>query len=237
MKKLPRILLVFITLTLGAISAQTADKSAPAPAAAQRLTKFDLDFPGGTPGELTAAIQQAMKRPLNAIIPVEYASWKLPPVKMNGVDVLQLFRAMEMASQALEVVATGFGQYQQGMIRYGFRANNNQPIAESDDTVWYFFVEGRVARLPKISRFYLLAPYLDAGLTVDDITTAIQTGWKMRGDATPPALSFHKETRLLIAVGDSGGLDVIEAVLKALDAIKVKRAVVEKSPEEKKTKS
>ena len=31
----------------------------------------------------------------------------------------------------------------------------------------------------RTARFYLLTPYLERGMTVDDITTAIQTGWKM----------------------------------------------------------
>jgi hypothetical protein len=73
----------------------------------------------------------------------------------------------------------------------------------------------------KACRFYLLSPYLERGLTVDDITTAIQTGWKMLGDSsTTPSISFHKETKLLIAVGEPGKLEVIDAVLRALESPK-----------------
>jgi hypothetical protein len=64
---------------------------------------------------------------------------------------------------------------------------------------------------------YLLTPYLDRGLTVDDITTAIQTGWKMLGYSPTPELSFHKETKLLIAVGDPNQLETIDRVLSALN--------------------
>jgi len=201
---------------------------------ARSFTKFDLDFPGGTPGELVAAIQQATKRPLNAIIPTDRAAWKLPPIKMANVSVAQLFRALEQASQGTEVVSAGNGAYSYKEVSYGFRSD--RPAEEPDDTIWFFYVKDG-ARIPKLSRFYLLTPYLDAGLTVDDITTAIQTGWKMRGEATPPALSFHKETKLLIAVGDGGGLDTIDAVLRALDAVKAKPAGAEKTADEKKTKS
>src|SRR5271165_6524870 len=42
------------------------------------LIRFNLDFQGGTPNELVAAIQKAMGRPLNAIVPEELASTKLP---------------------------------------------------------------------------------------------------------------------------------------------------------------
>src|SRR5689334_667200 len=54
------------------------------------LTRFDLDFPGGTPKELVAAIQKGMGRPLNAIVADEFIGVKLPPLKMSGVSVYQL---------------------------------------------------------------------------------------------------------------------------------------------------
>jgi hypothetical protein len=68
----------------------------------------------------------------------------------------------------------------------------------------------------KVCRFYSLAPYLDRHITVDDITTAIETGWKMLGDSAPANISFHKDTKLLIAVGEPSKLETIDAVLKAL---------------------
>ena len=88
----------------------------------------------------------------------------------------------------------------------------------TDDTIWYFYAE-KPAELspPKECRFYSLAPYLDRGMTVDDITTAIKTGAKMLGEGQEPAISFHKDTKLLIAVGESGKLQIIDAVLKALE--------------------
>src|ERR1019366_7529267 len=50
---------------------------------APKLTKFSLDFPGGTPQQLVTAIEKAMSKPLNVIIPAEHADFKLPPLKMN----------------------------------------------------------------------------------------------------------------------------------------------------------
>jgi hypothetical protein len=229
MKKLLRLLLCLAALAATPGFAQSADK-APAPTApAPKLTKFNLEFPGGTPLQLAAAIQKALGRPLNVIVADEYANWKLPALKMNAVDMQQLARAMEMASQTREIVATGSGGYTQNSTNYGFRETGGPA---NDDTVWSFYVSGS-SRMPKASRFYFLKPYLDEGLTVDDITSAIQTGWKMRGDATPPALSFHKETKLLIAVGDLGGLDVIEQVLKALEVVKARPSADKAAPEYK----
>ena len=191
------------------------------------LTKFDLDFPGGTPKELVAAIQKAMGRPLNAIIPDELAATKLPALKMNRVDVSQLFEALAAASRKSEAVISGGGRSPYGPSSYqimntscGFRPGSEGKL--SDDTIWCFYVEKPalppVSSNAKVCRFYSLAPYLDRGLSVDDITTAIETGWKMLGETSPPVISFHKDTKLLIAVGEPSKLEPIDAVLKALES-------------------
>lgn len=194
--------------------------------AKQSLTKFNLDFPGGTPAELVQAIEKAMGKPLNAIIPMEDAEIQLPPLKMNDVNVVQLFQALGAASLKQETRNTpmyfvgsnpGFN-YTTVNTGYGFKTEGQV----SDDSIWYFYVENppQPQLTPpapaKSCRFYQLRPYLDSGLTVDDITTAIQTGWKMMGDTSPPQISFHKETKLLIAVGEPDKLEVIENVLNAL---------------------
>ena len=199
-----------------------ADLRAESPA----LTKFDLDFRGGTPRQLATAIEKAMGRPLNVIVPDEFTDMKLPALKMNGVDVSQLFQALEAASQKSEAyVAATYGtaahpqsSYQIARTGYGFRTQGKI----SDDSVWYFYVE-KPALPPlapmapdKVCRFYSLAVYIERGMTVDDITTAIQTGWKMLGDKETPTISFHKDTKLLIAVGEPNKLEMINAVLGAL---------------------
>jgi hypothetical protein len=196
------------------------------------LTKFSLDFPGGTPKQLVAAIEKTTAKPLNAIIPPEHADVKLPPLKMSNVDVRQLFQALELTSQKTEAYVTGtyYGggmggapssSYQQVRTSYGFRTQGQI----SDESIWYFYVEKptlpptppvQVHTPPRVCRYFSLSPYLESGQTVEDITTAIQTGWKMLGDKETPTISFHKETRLLIAVGEPEKLETIDAVLKAL---------------------
>ena len=184
------------------------------------LTKFSLNFPGGTPKQLIAAIEKAMAKPLNAIIPPEHADTMLPPLTMNNVDVQQLFRALELTSQKTEAYVTSRQptSYQQMRTSYGFRTQGDL----SDASIWYFYVDkpalpfGQSYTPPKICRYFSLSPYLDRGQTVDDITTAIQTGWKMLGEDDIPKISFHKETKLLIAVGDAAKLETIDAVLQAL---------------------
>src|SRR6476646_5808736 len=61
------------------------------------LTRFSLDFSGGTPKALVAAIQQATGKALNAIVPDEYAEMKIPALKMSNVNAQELFSALEQA--------------------------------------------------------------------------------------------------------------------------------------------
>jgi hypothetical protein len=191
---------------------------------APALTKFNLDFPGGTPKELVTAIEKAMGKPLNAIIPKEDEDLQMPPLKMNDVVVSQLFAALKAASRKEVAVSTGmFGSsYSTFIGDYGFETADS-PL--SDTSIWYFRAEKPtlppVVSTAKITKFYSLDDYLNRGFSVDDITTAIQTGWKMAGDTSPPELSYHKETKMLIAFGEPYKLQTIQEVLGALPATKV----------------
>jgi hypothetical protein len=191
-----------------------------------QLPKFDLDFPGGTPGQLVTAIEKASGKPLNAIIPSEFRNTELPALKMKGVTVPQLFQALQMASARQEALVTGTRMDPSGNrlnsityhnTAYGFRA---PPTTEPENPVWYFYVarpsEPTLVEPPaKVCRFYQLAPYLEKGYSIDDITTAIQTGWKMLGDSAP-TMNFHKDTSLLIAVGEPEKLKLIDSALAEL---------------------
>ena len=210
MKKL--LCLVFGVGLLSATSAFSQDKTPPplpqtAPAPAASLTKFDLDFPGGTPAELVAAIEKSTGRPLNAIVRDEDMNLKMPALKMKGVTVLELFEALKLASKTTQISPAG-NYYDTS---FGFISQSG---GRSDGSVWVFHND--LPQNAKISRFFLLTPYLDQGLTVDDITTAIQTGWTMLSVSPAPTLRFHKETNLLIAVGNPIQIQTIEQVLGAL---------------------
>jgi hypothetical protein len=187
------------------------------------LTKFNLDFPGGTPKELVAAIEKAMGKPINVIIPDEDAATKLPPLKLNEVTFSQLSDTLRVGSTKTEFVwvrnGPGGGPYMQGVdTGYYFKTTDDRP---TDNSVWFFHVTKKPETPPqppveKICQFYSLSSYLDRGFTVDDITTAIQTGWKMAGEPATPELNYHKETKLLIAFGEPNKLKTIDDVLRTL---------------------
>jgi len=102
---------------------------------------------------------------------------------MKNVDVQQLFEALTAASRKQERVATGNG-WEVHSTMYGFRCLG--PI--SPDTIWYFYVDkpSPANQEPQNTcRFYSLSQYLEAGFTVDDITTAVTTEqrcWARKAD-------------------------------------------------------
>ena len=175
-------------------------------------TRFDLDFPGGTPGELVRAIEKASGTPVNVVIPSEHSNVRLPPLKMKSVTVPQLFTAITEASTKTTMLQMASGTYQQYVSGYGFRTVE----PPTDRAVWHFYDNAPILPLkPSTCRFYQLAPYLET-YKVEDITTAIQTGWKMLGETNPPSITYHKDTKLLIAVGEQNKLMIIDEVLRQL---------------------
>ena len=174
-----------------------------------KLTRFDLNFPGGTPKELVEAIEKASGKPLNAIIPDEHANTLLPALKMNAVTAAQLFEALGQASR--KIVTFKNRSFQESY--YGFRTQGQA----TDYSIWYFYYEqSNPPQEPKACHFYQLAPYLDT-YKIEDITTAIETGWIMLGETERPEIKFHKDTKLLIAVGEPSRLVLIESVLSQLN--------------------
>jgi len=204
------------------------------------LPRFDLDFPGGTPRDLVQAIVKATDKPLNVIIPDEYAGWKIPAVSVKNVTVAQLFEALDRTSIKLERhVWTDYTK--QGMTpsstyfeyesHYWFRTEG----ARNENSIWYLYYEKPpVQEEPIVCRYYQLAAYLEAGYSLEDITTAIETGWHMLGETNPPKLNFHKDTRVLIAVGAQDNLKLIDDVLKQLSTGKPKEKSNDKGTDKSK---
>jgi len=205
---------------VGVISNPRASLTAPKDAEPEE--PFDLDFKGGPPRHLVETVEKAAKRPVNVIIPEEQEGFILPPLKLRNVTVPQMFNALTLAGTKTEKHPNPQGGDIRYISNYGFKAADQRPNANS---IWYFSVTTTFppARISEAQcRFWQLEPYLER-LKVEDITTAIETGWKMLGVTPLPKLSFHKDTKLLIVVGQHGQLVVVDDVLRELTPAKEDR--------------
>ena len=177
---------------------------------------FDIEFPGGDPTQLVEAVERAAKMPVNAIVPELHHQFYIPPLKLRNVTVPQLFEGITKASYKSEYRRSGRNT-SIVTTSYGFRMSDARA---STNTIWYFFVESPPQPVTDpdadpVCRFWQMEPYLQ-GLQIEDITTAIETGWKMLGVKPLPRLNFHKDTKLLIVVGPAGQLMMIDDVLRQL---------------------
>lgn len=201
------------------------------------LPRFDLNFPGGMPQELVTAVEKASDKSLNTIIPDDCRDLKIPAFSVKNVTVAQLFQALEQVSKKddrfivldpRERSMGGVGSDVYPHIsQYGFKTEG-QP---DENSIWYFYWNRGGTNGPHapwqilastVCRFYQLEPYLDSGYRADDITTAVETAWKMLGVTNPPAISYHKDTKVLIVVGKQDEVNLVADVLKQLPEKKLK---------------
>jgi len=185
--------------------------------ATNSLPKFDLDFHGGTPKDLVKAIEKETDKPLNAIIPDDCADLKaqLFEVLIQASRKTQRYTVIDPRERSIG--GNGSDVYVNDS-RYGFSTVG----VPTESSIWYFYWDRGSQFAPwqilssTVCKFYQLEPYLNAGYTVEDITTAVETGWKMLGVTKQPEITYHKDTKVLIAVGDEDKVVLIGDVLKQL---------------------
>src|SRR5688500_17787691 len=214
--------------------------AAPEGEPAEELPRFDLEFPGGPVDGFVMTLQHALKRVdedffINIIVPPEFERTELPRLKLRNVDILQLFKALEMASQKIVSYDTGgMDAYnrsiqQAASIRYGFTTTG--PITRN--SIWHFFAQEPPRSTPiKMVRYFQLGPYLTQ-FTMDDIGSAIEAGLNMLAEKHTTKLNFHQDTKLLIAAGPAEQLEMINTMLKELGGGITNasaRAAIEKVP-------
>ncbi len=194
---------------------------------ADETLTFDIDFKGGTPQQLLTIIAKARGVPVNAVVPTEHADVQLPPVKMHGITVSSLFAALSRASHKTIKYPIGYGanksvSYGSRTVGYGF-----EKMGAPSNPVWAFSYEGaeETPRESEVCRVWQVEPYIrnysrNGGeqplYRIEDITTAVQTAWDLLNIKKQPTLKFHPETKLLIAVGRSDDLQIIDEVLERL---------------------
>lgn len=192
---------------------------------APELPRFDLDFPGGAPEDLVKTISRVQGAKVNAIIPDEHVDVKVPRLQLSHVTVPEVFTALLAANQRL-VSAPNFGN--PGGTRTaisGFKSTGDGVI--TTNTIWTYFSDA----LPEASnpvqnqklKVFSLSRYLgkpEQGLhSVEDIITAVQTGWKMQRITPNPELTYHPETKLLMVFGSDAAVALITDVLKQLEPL------------------
>lgn len=220
---------VILMISALAVSGQNAANKQPQPAETYiamdqpDLPKFDLDFPGGTPEQLVEFIRGEIEL-LNVIVPNEHKDVKLPPMKLKNVNVAELFRALEAATRQTVPYVSGYSTsgpsgnrrvVSEKTTGMGFLTLGPGPIRP--ESVWTFFVNNPITKVPeeKTVRYFNVKPYLGT-YKIEDITTAVQEGWKMLEADPLPQLSFHEDTKLLIAAGGPDQLEIISSVLLRL---------------------
>ena len=67
----------------------------------------------------------------------------------------------------------------------------------------------------QLVKFFQLEPFLER-FKIEDVVTAVKTGWELAGIKPLPTLRFHDETKLLAVSGDQYSLQLVEEVLSGL---------------------
>ena len=202
-------------------------------AEAPKLPRFDLEFRGGSPADLVKELSKAQGAPVNAVIPSRFEDIQIPKLQLANVTVSEVFDALARASQRAVKIPTDQSAYGRGSVLYnytqeqvgfGFRA----ALPISTNSIWTFFSSSPedLLALPVLNqglKVFSLARYLgkpEQGLhSVEDIITAVQTGWKMQKISPLPELTYHPETKLLMAYGQEAHLTLITDVLKQLEPL------------------
>jgi hypothetical protein len=149
---------------------------------------FDLTFHGGSPAKLVEAIEKASGQKLNVLLPPNLSTSVIPRLERRSVNATIVFNA-------LNVVLT-----QDENVRW-IPVNN----------VW-ILQSGSERRSSQV--FYV--GHLVDKFKVEDITTAIQTTWKLAGKDAKAELKYHQDTQLLIALANKPQLETVTEVLREL---------------------
>jgi hypothetical protein len=193
-----------------------------ASAARQPEKPFNLEFPGGPVQEFVMSVELATGAPFNVIIPSSAQDLEIPPVRVKGVTLRPLLAALSQSSTQQKPVGNTVRGGFPGVVQYAEAGFSFTPSEEGPQAVWQLTVRGvpdapAPPPPPPTVRFYQLKPILDAGLKVEDVTTAAETAWRMMKleKEQMPELKFHEETGLLIAAGSDAALAVIDSVIAA----------------------
>ncbi|MBL9176286.1 MAG: hypothetical protein JNL10_22275 [Verrucomicrobiales bacterium] len=184
--------------------------------------------------QIQTEYHKASGKHLNVMIPEnlrDVAATNRIDVELKQITVPEVLDLLGMASQRpyrLDPIRTSSGQWVGGgtaVTSYIF-----QRISSNEGALTYLFsgqyppmtsatAERTVSPVenspPRTVFFFSLEPFLERN-SVEDIITAVKTGWDLDGKKERPTLKYHDETKLLVASGDSSQVEMIQAVLANL---------------------
>lgn len=155
---------------------------------------FDIRFPGGNLRDLTEAIKTQNEGIIPNIMMDEHAgSVLIPPFYLVNVSLMELMEALQYVDPRLEI------------------------DAPSEAVFAISAMEANIASFVAIYDIrYLLDPNSPQHFNMDDIATAIRTGWDMIPLSSEPAMKVHQETNLMIVRGNKEEQVIAETVIRQL---------------------
>ncbi|MFO1460787.1 MAG: hypothetical protein U1G08_15450 [Verrucomicrobiota bacterium] len=181
--------------------------------------------------EIQTEYQKASGKHLNVMIPEnlrDVAATNRIDVELKQITVPEVLDLLGMASQRSEKNPNPRLNPQVITVGYTFRR-----VSSNEGTLTYLlvgqypppsFAEPEAPQLPptpvepappRTVFFFSLDPYLER-FTVEDIITAVKTGWDLDGKKDRPTLKYHDQTKLLVASGDPFQVEMIKSVLANL---------------------
>jgi hypothetical protein len=189
----------------------------PAQAARPQPVRMQIDFKGGQPDDLIAAMKSASGAQPNVIIHQDAARTLIPAFSLRDVTASQVFTALNMIGEAGESPTWQPVNTQDGEI-WTLMPARRQATAIDPLTGLPTGQPGILGRQPvptRQARVFNLTPVLD-DYSVEDATTAMKGAWELMNSAEDPTVKYHKDTKLLIVMGDPNQLSVVSEVLNQL---------------------
>jgi hypothetical protein len=219
------------------------------PAPSPDEPKTDVRFIGGTPGELVITLEKAFGSKPNIIISPSLQSAQIPGFELHNVTLEDIFNGLNLIGRANEA------GWNWTMSRDYTSIWTLVPIKPNPQPIVYGAVPSQpMIGQPRRVQIFNVARLLEK-YKIEDITTAVETAWQMQkpeaftspggsgrggfggnrmpGPAKPallPALKFHQDTQLLIAIGDPEDIGVVSQVLGMLEQGLVADAPPKRSP-------
>ena len=208
-----------LALCLTLVAAVPAQVKSPKPAklakSAQKVHlrsgTFNLDFSGGTVGNLLTLLLNVMPSRPNILVSPTANNLLVPPLKLTGVDLRSLFKALPTFMSAHTA-----GKKVELRVDFGIGSLNNTII-----TLYTYQRRVNTARvIPDRTEVINVADLLAGGeLKITDLVTAIETAWAMNSQGKTmknPQLKFHKETNLLLVKGSIAAVSLVKNVTRQL---------------------